>query len=158
MKKIIICLAIVLGISSVLFGIEQGKPRDPKLYFAQITFLIGDVKVKRVNSYEWISASKDMKLSEGDTIKTGFGANAELKIVSSGIESTMKVRERAEVKIHTLHYDKRSGKPKSVLDLATGEVLIKARSAGPSLFEVKTPTSIVGVRGTVFSVNVVEIK
>ena len=45
---------------------------------------------------------------------------------------------------------------KTLLDLAMGEVLIKAQKVHGenSKFEVKTPTSIVGVRGTTFNVKV----
>ena len=52
--------------------------------------------------------------------------------------------------------DPKADTSKTLLDLAMGEILIKAQKVHgeKSQFEVKTPTSIVGVRGTTFNVKV----
>lgn len=158
MKKIFLILIGLFLVAGFLFA-EEDKKNDSSSYFAQVDSLIGNVQVKKNDSKDWILATKDMQLNEGDAIKTGLGANAEIKIISAGVASIVKVKESAEVKISQLQFDKRSGKAKTALDLTIGEVLIKAkRPMQPSSFEVKTPTSIVGVRGTVFSVNVIKIK
>jgi hypothetical protein len=52
--------------------------------------------------------------------------------------------------------DKDKETQRTLLDLSIGEILIQVDKlqAEKSSFEVKTPTSMVGVRGTTFSVKV----
>ena len=66
------------------------------------------------------------------------------------------VSEKSQLSLATLVKDTTSGLKKTLLDLAIGQVLIKAEKLDTpdSKFEVKTPTSVVGVRGTKFSVRV----
>ena len=56
--------------------------------------------------------------------------------------------------------DDQAGTQNTLFDLSLGEILIKAKKlhSEKSKFEVKTPTSIVGVRGTTFSVTVEAVK
>ncbi|MEW5758123.1 MAG: FecR domain-containing protein [Candidatus Omnitrophota bacterium] len=157
MKKLFLILIGLFLITNFIFAGEE-KKIDKDAYFAQVESFLGDVLIRKSDSKDWVAVVKDMQLNEGDVIKTGVGATAQIKIISAGAVSVMKVKEKAEVKISLLYFDKRSQKVRTELDLAIGEVLIKAkRPLKPSSFEVKTPTSIVGVRGTVFSVNVIEI-
>ena len=52
--------------------------------------------------------------------------------------------------------NKEEGTQKTLLDLAIGKILIRAKKlhSEEEKFEVKTPTTIVGVRGTTFAVEV----
>ena len=68
--------------------------------------------------------------------------------------------EKSLVSFASLVKDSSSGMKKTLLDLSIGQVLIKAEKLDTpdSKFEVKTPTSVVGVRGTKFSVKVDALK
>ena len=62
----------------------------------------------------------------------------------------------SELTFAELVKDDATGTQKTLLDLAIGQILIKAAklNTAESKFEVKTPTSVVGVRGTKFAVRV----
>ena len=64
--------------------------------------------------------------------------------------------ENSQLMLRELKKDKRTGTENTLLDLAVGKILVKAQKLRDpdSKFEVKTPTSVVGVRGTNFSVQV----
>ena len=58
-------------------------------------------------------------------------------------------------RINTAETDPKTGNKMTLLDLAVGKVLVHAaKLKGGSRFEVRTPTAISGVRGTVFEVEV----
>jgi hypothetical protein len=66
------------------------------------------------------------------------------------------MKENSQLQLTELKINKAEASETTLLDLALGAVLIKAEKlhSEKSRFEVKTPTSIVGVRGTTFSVAV----
>jgi len=70
--------------------------------------------------------------------------------------ATVEVKKSSQVKLATLLQNGQDATETTLLDLSLGEILIKAKKlhSEKSKFEVKTPTSIVGVRGTTFSVTV----
>jgi len=105
----------------------------------------------------WIPAEVGMVLHQGDVIRTAD--NSFLVMNLEGEESaTVELKEKGELRLSELLQDKTAGTQKTLLDLALGEILITSKKlrAEESKFEVKTPTSIVGVRGTTFSVAVEE--
>ena len=96
-----------------------------------------------------------MELTQGDIVKTGADSFALVKL--EGLETaTVEVNASSQMLISELIMDKEAGTQKTLLDLAIGKVLIKADKlqSDKSKFEVKTPTSVVGVRGTTFAVEV----
>lgn len=121
----------------------------------QIVSLNGTVEIKRAGLTSWIPARPGVQMSEGDSIKTAPASRALLSIDDGKIGS-VEVKEGSQMLISELKQDPETDKRNTLLDLAFGEVLIKAQkvSGEGSKFEVKTPTSLVGVRGTVFSVRV----
>jgi hypothetical protein len=53
--------------------------------------------------------------------------------------------------------NKITGDKTTLLDLAIGKVLVQTQKLqGDSKFEVRTPTALTGVRGTIFEVTVKE--
>jgi hypothetical protein len=122
---------------------------------AQVTSLDGTAEVKQVGQAAWIPVSVGMVLNQGDTLKTAANSWALLN-VDDGRIATVEVKESSQMMIAELMVDSGSDTSKTLLDLAVGEVLIKAQKVRGenSKFEVKTPTSIVGVRGTTFNVKV----
>lgn len=123
---------------------------------ATVITLDGDVKVKELLKGSWQKAKVGNVLGEGSYVKTGEGAKAFFSIDGDLRSAIVEVSEKSIVSITTLVRDSDTGMKKTILDLTIGQVLIKANKLDTpdSKFEVKTPTSAVGVRGTKFSVKV----
>jgi hypothetical protein len=114
----------------------------------------GSVDVRMADG-KTVPADIGMELTQGDIIKTGSDSFALVKL--DGLETaTVEINANSQMLISELIMDKEAGTQKTLLDLAIGKVLIKADKlhSDSSRFEVKTPTSVVGVRGTTFAVEV----
>ena len=99
-------------------------------------FLAGDVRV------DGRPAHLNMKIPTGTTVETGPGSIAEVRY---GHETGIRIRENSRVKLD------RPGSTYRIL-LAHGTILSLVKRK--SVFEVKTPLAIAGVRGTVLFVHV----
>ena len=122
---------------------------------AKVVGIKGDVKFLKAGAYDWAVLQQGMILSEGDAIKTGEDGEAKLELIGTKKTADVTVRKSSEFQIKTLRQDKGSSTDSTLLDIEVGSVLVKAEKLiGESRFEVKTPTSIVGIRGTTFEVNV----
>jgi len=122
---------------------------------AKVADLKGEAKVMKAGTPNWTALELNMVLGEGDAIKTG--KDSEVKLEFSGARKTADVivRSETEFALKTFTYDKSTQIENTQLDVEIGNVLVKAEKLqGDSKFEVKTPTSIVGIRGTVFEVQV----
>jgi len=150
--KLIFVLALTLGVVSLGFTAEAKR-------IATITELKGVVEVK-VPKQPWIPASVGMLLNQGDLIRTKAKSSAILNLDAAAQTATVEVKEDSQLALAELLEDKATATQTTLLDLALGEILIKAKKlhSEKSRFEVKTPTSIVGVRGTKFSVTVKAIE
>lgn len=110
-------------------------------YRATIIKVEGTV-LKKVNLQNiWVPVNKGDTLEGGDSIKTRVDSYAELRF-SDG--STVKIGPETEVSIY-----------KDYLSLAIGYIRLYITKLFPN-FEVRTPSAIAGVRGTEFSVEVLE--
>jgi len=105
---------------------------------------------------KWIPAQIGMALNEGDIIRT-LGDDSFAVVKLNGSETaTVEVKKNSQLRLAQLTQDTDKKTQNTMLDLALGDILIKADKlhSEKSKFEVRTPTSIVGVRGTTFSVSV----
>ena len=121
---------------------------------AKVLDIKGDVMFLRTGSLAWSKLEPTIILNEGDSIKTG--ANSEVRLELNGVNKTAEItiRQETEFKFDTFRHDDESVE-NTLLNVGVGGVLVKAEKLiGASKFEVKTPTSIVGIRGTTFEVNV----
>lgn len=122
---------------------------------AEITSLNGTASIKSSGKDTWVPASVGDVLKAGDTFRTDPMASAELNFDGSSETAIVKVSENAELVLNKLTLNKATNAKDTLIDLAIGSVLIKANELEEeSKFEVNTPTSIVGVRGTTFEVRV----
>jgi len=112
----------------------------------------GDVQVQPSDGANWAAATEGMTVSSGASIKTGAGAEASVKW---GAANAVKISQLSMVRIDTLLAE-RAGGEKSDLSLQKGKVLAKADKlkTKDSVFLVKTPTAIAGVRGTTFECDI----
>ena len=116
----------------------------------------GDVFV-RIQEDKWQPALPGMSLNEKDELRTGGDGYAEV-LMDGGDVARLEIKKNSYFKIHTLGTDPKTGDKETLLDLAIGGVLVHAEKLqGDSKFEVRTPTSTTGVRGTIFEVNVDDV-
>ena len=146
--RIACIMALVLVMAAGVYAAEKRT--------AEIMSIDGTAQVKPAGQMTWNPAQKDMVLKEGDTIKTGSKSWVLLNVDGKGQTASVEIKENSQMLLSELLVDQEAGTSSTLLDLAMGEVLIKAQKVHgeKSRFEVKTPTSIVGVRGTVFNVKV----
>jgi hypothetical protein len=148
--KLLKVLSIVLVFSCaacVSYGSETART-------ATILDMDGNVSVRLSDGLS-IPAEVGMEVGQGNAIITGLGAFALVRL--EGMETaTVEVSESSKVMISELIMNEAENSQTTLLDLAMGKVLIKADKlhSEKSKFEVKTPTSVVGVRGTTFEVQV----
>ena len=112
----------------------------------------GKVMMKREKSADWISAELNMKLGQGDTIKTYADSWAKLRV---GVGGRIEVKEDSELQLKTLTTASDKISEKVLIYLAMGEVEVDVRNIKEgSVFETHTPTTLAAVRGTVYTVIV----
>ena len=146
--KMLVILVLVASMASFAIAAEKRQ--------AKIAVVNGRADVKLMDEKQWIPAKVGMALTEGDTIRTKSHSWVMLTLNGAGETATVELEENAKLTFSELIMDKGVGTQQTLLDLAMGEILIKAQKlhSKESRFEVKTPTSMVGVRGTTFSVKV----
>ncbi|MCH7505073.1 FecR domain-containing protein [PVC group bacterium] len=145
-----ICMAVFVMIMS-----SQAYSKEiPRV--AKVVELEGEVEAKLSGQENWVPVQKNMILNQGDIIKTKSKSFALIILNGSGETSEIEISENSQLLILELMTDDKDGAQTTLLDLAIGKVLIRAKELHNenSKFEIKTPTSVVGVRGTTFSVEV----
>jgi hypothetical protein len=147
--RVICVVALVACVAACALAAEGRRT-------AKIISIDGKAEVRMAGQVNWLPASVDMVLSEGDVLKTLSNSFALLNVDGIGQTATVEVKENSQLLLSELMVNPENGTHKTLLDLAAGEILIKAQKVKgeESKFEVKTPTSIVGVRGTTFAVKV----
>ncbi len=146
--KIAVIIVLVAGFASTAFCEEVKRT-------ARIIEVNGDVDV-RLGEENFIPAEVGMVLAEMDLIRTGSGSTAVLNLDGEAETAIVEMSEGSELLLAELLKDEAKSTQQTLLDLAVGKILIKAQKlhSEESKFEVKTPTSVVGVRGTTFAVEV----
>lgn len=122
---------------------------------AKVIELKGSAMVMKGGSSDWMPLQEGAILQEGDSIKTGAESEARIELVGNKRTADVMVRAESEFKINALRHNAGTDTDTTQLDVEIGSVLVKAEKlVGDSRFEVKTPSSIVGIRGTTFEVIV----
>lgn len=150
--KILLVIGFVFLLASSCFAMEAKR-------IAVIDEMSGTVEVKLGNA-SWIPAKIGMVLSQGDSIRTRGESSAVLNLDGNAQTAIIEVKKNSQLSLAELIENKDKDSQKTLLDLGLGEILIKAKKlhSDKSSFEVKTPTSVVGVRGTTFAVSVEAIE
>lgn len=150
LKKSIMSLILGVCFFSMIAPLQAEVGR-----VAEVSTIEGMVWFRKGGTDDWKGATKGMILLENDEIKTGENAKAEILLDAAGETGKLNLAPNSQLRIETMKQDTTSGDKTTLLDLALGRVLIKAEKLkGNSAFQVKTPTSICAVRGTVFEVSV----
>jgi len=112
---------------------------------AEVVSLSGEVSAQKAGQTGWSTVSEGTLLSEGDTIRTGKGASAELSMdEEDNIVAGLDEDTTAVLRGNTLER----------IELSRGSIrsLVKKLKKGSS-FEVKTPTAVAAARGSGWDVD-----
>ena|SRR3989338_4617145 len=156
-KKAEIFLLFSLALFICSSGFAQSAKRQAAVKEAK-----GIVELK-IGSDAWSAAKVGTLLNQGDSIRSKANSWAVIEILDlEGKERTASVelKPNSQLRLQEILENKEKQSQTTMLDLSLGEILIKAEKldSEKSKFEVKTPTSVVGVRGTQFSVTVEAIE
>lgn len=118
-----------------------------------ITYLEGQVQVKKSGETQWIPGHANMILGEKDQIKVLAQSRAELILDN---QSVMRLSENSLLTIHKLEKERTTGKENTRMGISLGRVWVKvSKFFNPaSRTDVKTPTVIAGVQGTIYQLSV----
>ncbi|MBU1128491.1 MAG: FecR family protein [Candidatus Omnitrophica bacterium] len=128
---------------------------------AKIVDLKGEAEIRTTGEEGWASAEVELILNEGDVLRTKAGSGVVLELAAGGEEiATVEIEENSQLVIAEFTRDEDEGIQNVLLDLAVGRMLIKVQKlySEKSKFQVKTPTSIVDVRKTIFVVEVESVE
>lgn len=114
--------------------------------------VVGEVLVQKEGVEKWIKAEKGMVLGLGDVVKTGIASYIYLRVGRFG---RITIRENSELALKELSYLPERDMENIILNLAMGEVIIDSRDMKGRL-EVQTPTTLAAVRGTIYSVKIID--
>lgn len=152
---------IIIIAAIVFLCVHAGvQAEEPSYREVKLTKLTGEVFVKTADSGEWVKAAPDMIIRQNDKIKTGKNASATIIFDENGSfdvpeKDYINIHESTELLLAKLAYDKRTKDKTTLLELNIGKIVANAAKlrTKDSKFEVKTPTSVVGVRGTNYVVE-----
>ena len=147
--RVLFALVLIATLASLVYAEEAKRS-------ARVIDLKGEAEVRLAGRESWVPLETDSVLNQGDIVRTKADSYLTIYLNGVGETATVEVTENSQLMMSELTADQEAGTQKTLLDLAIGEVLIKAQKlhTPESKFEVKTPTSIVGVRGTEFVVKV----
>lgn len=115
----------------------------------------GEAQYQKAGTADWLKLDSATILAEGDTIKTPKGTQVKLELIGNAKTAEILVKEDSQFTFKIFQHDPVGQVDNTELDVDIGDILIKAEKlVGDSKFEVSTPTSIVGIRGTTFEVKV----
>ena len=132
-----------LALSLLVMTATPGWAKDAS-WDARLTAVNGEVSVAPSGG-EAATAEVGLPIEDGDRVTTGAGASAEITLDG---ESLITLGENADFTMHT------SAKKASEFELALGSLLAKIKTLGRGGMTVRTPTSVLAVRGTEFAVDV----
>ncbi len=144
LKVGVIALAALLVSSSAFAAASQ----------ANVIKMSGPAEFRKAGDSGWNKLDPGMILSEGDAVKTAKNSEVIMELKGAAKTAEIVVRPASEFVFKTFQHNE-AAIDTTLLDVSLGAVLVKAEKlVGESRFEVKTPTSIVGIRGTTFEVSV----
>lgn len=128
--------------------VPEGEPNK-----AIVDEVSGEVTILKEGRDQWMKAEKDMELGMGDMIKTGVASYIYLRVGRFG---RITIKENSELTLKDLSYNPDRDTESIILNLAMGEGVIDSREIKKgSRFEVHTPTTLAAVRGTIYSVKII---
>jgi hypothetical protein len=148
-------ICIVTAMTMLLFVSSAGNTVAETARFGRVLDVKGIVETKN-GKQPWLKTKPGLLLYEGIFIRTQAGSSALIELEGTSGMSQLEVKENSQLRLAQMVEDRDAGSQNTLIDLALGKLLIQAETlnSDKSSFEVKTPTSLIGVRGTSFAVTV----
>ena len=114
-----------------------------------ITFLEGQVEVKKAGEGQWGPARANMILTENDLIRVLSQSRAELILDN---QSVLRLSENTVLTLQKMEEEKAAQKENTRMEMSMGRLWVRvSKLFNPSSrHDVKTPTAIAGVQGTTY--------
>lgn len=144
-KKYLSLFLTMILVSGLLSGIDFSAKNSRA---AEVHAMSGAVSVKKAGGEKAFKTFVGMALTEGDTLITGKNGKATLRVED---ELEFIVAENTQILISKL-VKSESGETITRIDLKSGGVWSKVKKglSSGSKYEIKTPTVVLGARGTEF--------
>jgi co-chaperonin GroES (HSP10) len=141
MLALVILFAILLPVGTVSAATS-----------AKVVSITGDVQVMRGGGDKPFKAFVNMRLTEGDRIITGKGATAEIELDNE--DAVITLTENTRIYMSELRGTNDSQQTSIALQAGGISNSVKKALTSSSRYEIKTPTAVMGVRGTHFLVGI----
>ncbi|KPJ52698.1 hypothetical protein AMJ39_07150 [candidate division TA06 bacterium DG_24] len=144
------CMVLFLVLSEPFAALAVAQEATEQTA-ATISFLVGNVRVKRARAFRSVKAELDMELRVGDIIRTFSGARAEIQLEGGDY---LRLKENSRLEITKL--ERRGNHRHRGFRTWVGSVLARVGrlTTRESTFEMSSPTMVAAVRGTTFSTTV----
>ena len=144
--------AMIVMIFTVVFSMFGGTALGASTRFALVTDVSGTVKVTKAGGTKEIQVFKGMGLNEGDKLKVGKDSSVTLKVADRDDEVVLGSNWNGTL---SKLKDKAGGSDTAVKTWA-GSMYNKVEkiTGSNSTYKVETPTAVMGVRGTHFTVSI----
>lgn len=136
---------------SSLSSLWKGPEPDP--WIGRIKTVSGTAAIIRGN--EHLPATLGATLYQADAIETGADGSIGITFIDDSVFST---GPDSRLALAEFHFDSNSSKGNMLAELKKGTLAVvsgEITHATPGAMSIKTPTSILGVRGTTFAVEIV---
>jgi len=138
-------VAPILAKRSIFLGATQEMT-------AALSNVMGEVRIYKKGAKDWRSVRMNELFQEGDKIQTGANGTAEIRLSNGNMIYLLANTEFAAAK---LVYNAKTGEYENSFESSMGKVKAVVVKLGTnSKFQVKTPTAVCGVRGTVVYLNI----
>lgn len=112
----------------------------------------GEVRIYKKGADDWRPVKVHEIFQEGDKLQTGANGTAEIR---SGNGNIIILLANAELEAVTLAFDEKNGTYENTYKAEMGKIKAVVEKLGTnSKFQIKTPTAICGVRGTVMYLDI----
>jgi len=120
---------------------------DSSMRSARVSDVTGDVKIRKAGGEKLFPAVNGMGLTQGDAVICGKDGIAVLKMDE---DKEIKIANNTQIMISQLIKTAADAGEQTSLSLLSGKVLItiSKKLTKDSKFDIKTPTAVMGVRGT----------
>ncbi|WP_102344797.1 FecR domain-containing protein [Bacillus sp. Marseille-P3661] len=148
MKRIRIMLSFLLVLSLILPTLSTAAAKSTRIAITKD--VKGKVYMKKGGGKKEFGVKDGFSLSQGDTVRTGVKSSTNI-VYDDGSKST--IGPTSKVVISKLKNDESSKKTK--IKMLSGKIWnsIQSLTNANDEYEIETPTSVMGVRGTLFLVT-----
>ncbi|MBP7217265.1 MAG: FecR domain-containing protein [Candidatus Omnitrophica bacterium] len=117
---------------------------------ARVVSVLGTVRIFKKTASDWQQMQVGVLIQEGDTVQTGSDGRLEIALPNG---NSLLLKADTELKCATMRVDSTNENFENTFEMKRGRVMgLVVKINKQSTFQVKTPTAIAGVRGSLFEV------